>query len=108
MVEQGNIDKFFRRSRSGASAAKPCEACGVGGDVRHEYHHLDRIINDHEKSLNMGLLGKFFPVVIFIAVLVALLLCFMMWEFAYNGLNYIAVVLGFGAVSSSVMWNLLE
>jgi hypothetical protein len=46
----------------------------------------------------MSLLGRFYPVIILSAVLIALLLRFMMYEFDNNGLSYLAVVSGFGAV----------
>ncbi len=46
----------------------------------------------------MSLLGKMYPAMIVTAVLIALLLRFMMYEFDNNGLSYPAVVLGFGAV----------
>ena len=68
----------------------------MGKELHHT--HADRIINEHENNLIMGLVRKFYPVMIFIAVSVALLLRFMMWEFDNNGLSYLAVVSGFGAV----------
>ena len=46
----------------------------------------------------MSILGQLYPVVILTAVSVAVLLRFMMLEFNYNGLSYLAVVLGLAAV----------
>ena len=46
----------------------------------------------------MGLIRKFYPIMILTAVIVGLLLRFMMWEFDNNGLSYLAVVSGFGAI----------
>jgi hypothetical protein len=93
-----NIKKWRSRSRSGASTAQSCEACDAVGDLWLGLSHADRIINDHEKKLIMSLLGKMYPVVIVTAVSIALLLRFMMYEFDNNGLSYLAVVSGFGAV----------
>ena len=46
----------------------------------------------------MSILGQLYPVVILTAVSVAVLLRFMMLEFNYHGLSYLAVVLGLAAV----------
>jgi hypothetical protein len=89
---------LWSRSRRSASTAQSCEACDAVGDLRLGSSHADRIINDNEKKLIMSLLGKMYPVVIVTAVSIALLLRFMMYEFDNNGLSYLAVVSGFGAV----------
>ncbi len=46
----------------------------------------------------MSIIGQLYPVVILTAVSVGLLLRFMMLEFSYNGLSYLAVVLGLAAI----------
>ena len=46
----------------------------------------------------MSLLGEMYPVVIFTAVSIGILLRLMMYEFDHNGLSFLAVVFGFGAV----------
>ena len=46
----------------------------------------------------MGLIRKFYPMMILVAVSIGLLLRYMMWEFDNNGLSYLAVVSSFFAV----------
>jgi len=57
----------------------------------------------------MSILGKLYPVVILTAVSIGILLRLMMYEFNHNGLSYLAVLFGFGAVGvlqlSSIYMN---
>ena len=57
----------------------------------------------------MSILGKLYPVVILTAVSIGILLRLMMYEFNHYGLNYLAVIFGFGAVGilqmSSIYMN---